>query len=116
MAGVAAARMAEKRKARSKHWVVEQADILKFGRDGWKEETCYWRGGSLSPYSPRDDAYRPLKLVPRERNIDLSDPLWGLTLTPRRPTLRDITRELIGGESLGGTWTLELSHCWHVAE
>lgn len=65
---------------------------------------------------PRDDAYRPLKLVPRERNIDLNDPLWGLTLTPRRPTLRDITRELIGGESLGGTWTLELSHCWHVAE
>ncbi|MCJ1438875.1 hypothetical protein MMC27_008265 [Xylographa pallens] len=36
-AAVAAARMAEEGKAPSKYWVVEQADILKLGRDEWKE-------------------------------------------------------------------------------
>ena len=35
-AAVAAARMAEQGKAPSKYWVVEQADIIKFGRDDWK--------------------------------------------------------------------------------
>ncbi|KAK9322036.1 hypothetical protein V1517DRAFT_374229 [Lipomyces orientalis] len=34
-AAVAAARMAEE--APSKYWVVEQADIVKLGRDEWKE-------------------------------------------------------------------------------
>jgi hypothetical protein len=29
--------MAEEGKAPSKYWVVEQADILKYGRDEWKE-------------------------------------------------------------------------------
>ena len=29
--------MAEEGKAPSKYWVVEQADIVKFGRDEWKE-------------------------------------------------------------------------------
>jgi hypothetical protein len=29
--------MVEEGKALSKYWVVEQADILKFGRDEWKE-------------------------------------------------------------------------------
>lgn len=29
--------MAEEEKAPSKYWVVEQADIIKFGRDEWKE-------------------------------------------------------------------------------
>ncbi|KAK9243332.1 protein fmp52-2, mitochondrial [Lipomyces tetrasporus] len=36
-AAVAAARMAEEGKAPSKYWVVEQADIVKLGRDEWKE-------------------------------------------------------------------------------
>ena len=36
-AAVAAARMAEEEKAPSKYWVLEQADILNFGRDEWKE-------------------------------------------------------------------------------
>ena len=36
-AAVAAARMAEEETAPSKYWVLEQADILKFGRDEWKE-------------------------------------------------------------------------------
>ncbi|KAK9311856.1 protein fmp52-2, mitochondrial [Lipomyces starkeyi] len=36
-AAVAAARMAEEGKAPSKYWVVEKADIVKFGRDEWKE-------------------------------------------------------------------------------
>jgi len=36
-AAVAAARMVEEGKAPSKYWVVEQADILKLGRDEWKE-------------------------------------------------------------------------------
>ena len=36
-AAVAAARMAEEGKAPSKYWVVEQADIVKFGRDEWTE-------------------------------------------------------------------------------
>jgi len=34
-AAVAAARMVEEGKAPSKYWVVEQADIVKFGRDEW---------------------------------------------------------------------------------
>jgi hypothetical protein len=29
--------MVEEGKAPSKYWVVEQADIVKFGRDEWKE-------------------------------------------------------------------------------
>ena len=29
--------MAEEEKAPSKYWVVEQADIVKLGRDEWKE-------------------------------------------------------------------------------
>jgi hypothetical protein len=29
--------MAEEGKAPSKNWILEQADILKFGRDEWKE-------------------------------------------------------------------------------
>ena len=29
--------MAEEGKAPSKYWVLEQADIIKFGRDEWKE-------------------------------------------------------------------------------
>ncbi|KAK9321536.1 protein fmp52-2, mitochondrial [Lipomyces orientalis] len=36
-AAVAAARMAKEGKAPSKYWVVEQADIVKLGRDEWKE-------------------------------------------------------------------------------
>jgi len=36
-AAVAAARLAEEGKAPSKYWVLEQADIVKFGRDDWKE-------------------------------------------------------------------------------
>lgn len=36
-AAVAAARMAEEGKAPSKWWVVEQADIIRLGRDEWKE-------------------------------------------------------------------------------
>jgi len=36
-AAVAAARLAEEGKAPSKYWVLEQADIVKFGRDEWKE-------------------------------------------------------------------------------
>ncbi|KAF7177308.1 hypothetical protein CNMCM7691_005198 [Aspergillus felis] len=36
-AAVAAARMAEEGKAPSKYWVVEMGDIVKLGRDGWKE-------------------------------------------------------------------------------
>lgn len=36
-AAVAAARMAEEGKAPSKYWVLEQADIVKLGRDEWKE-------------------------------------------------------------------------------
>jgi hypothetical protein len=29
--------MAEEGKAPSKYWILEQADIVKFGRDEWKE-------------------------------------------------------------------------------
>jgi hypothetical protein len=36
-AAVAAAHMVEEGKAPSKYWVMEQADIVKFGRDEWKE-------------------------------------------------------------------------------
>lgn len=36
-AAVAAARVAEEGKAPAKFWVLEQADILKLGRDEWKE-------------------------------------------------------------------------------
>ncbi|KAB8262473.1 protein fmp52-2, mitochondrial [Aspergillus pseudonomiae] len=36
-AAVAAARMAEAGKAPSKYWVLEQADIVRLGRDDWKE-------------------------------------------------------------------------------
>ncbi|ORY59187.1 uncharacterized protein BCR38DRAFT_460518 [Pseudomassariella vexata] len=36
-AAVAAARMVEEGKAPSKYWVMQQADILEFGRDEWKE-------------------------------------------------------------------------------
>ena len=36
-AAVAAARMAEEGKAPSKWWVVEQADIIRLGRDEWRE-------------------------------------------------------------------------------
>ncbi|KAF4234882.1 hypothetical protein CNMCM6805_008355 [Aspergillus fumigatiaffinis] len=36
-AAVAAARMAEEGKAPSKYWVVEMGDIVKLGRDEWKE-------------------------------------------------------------------------------
>lgn len=36
-AAVAAARMAEEGKAPSKYWVVNMADIVKYGRDEWKE-------------------------------------------------------------------------------
>ena len=36
-AAVAAALMVEEGKAPSRYWVVEQADIIKFGRDEWKE-------------------------------------------------------------------------------
>ncbi|KAK7737243.1 hypothetical protein SLS63_003034 [Diaporthe eres] len=36
-AAVAAARAAEEGKAPSKFWCVEQAEILKLGRDEWKE-------------------------------------------------------------------------------
>ncbi|KOC09284.1 hypothetical protein AFLA70_39g003950 [Aspergillus flavus AF70] len=36
-AAVAAARMAEEGKAPSKYWVLEQADIVRLGRDEWKE-------------------------------------------------------------------------------
>ncbi|MCJ1419344.1 hypothetical protein MMC32_005698 [Xylographa parallela] len=36
-AAVAAARLAEEGKAPSKYWVVEQADVLRLGRDEWKE-------------------------------------------------------------------------------
>jgi len=36
-AAVAAARMAEEGKASSRYWVLEQADIVRLGRDQWKE-------------------------------------------------------------------------------
>ncbi|OJJ43034.1 hypothetical protein ASPZODRAFT_169627 [Penicilliopsis zonata CBS 506.65] len=36
-AAVAAARMAEEGKAPSKYWILEQADIVRLGRDEWKE-------------------------------------------------------------------------------
>ncbi|KLJ13374.1 protein fmp52-2, mitochondrial [Blastomyces silverae] len=36
-AAVAAARMAEEGKAPSKYWVLEMADIVKYGRDEWKQ-------------------------------------------------------------------------------
>ena len=36
-AAVAAARMAEEGKAPSKYWVVEQPDIIRLGRDEWKD-------------------------------------------------------------------------------
>ncbi|KAI9768825.1 MAG: hypothetical protein M1840_004639 [Geoglossum simile] len=36
-AAVAAARLAQEGKAPSKYWVLEQADIVKYGRDEWKE-------------------------------------------------------------------------------
>ncbi|KAJ5181583.1 hypothetical protein N7449_011730 [Penicillium cf. viridicatum] len=36
-AAVAAARVAEEGKAPSNHWVLEQADIVRLGRDEWKE-------------------------------------------------------------------------------
>ncbi|KAE8348556.1 protein fmp52-2, mitochondrial [Aspergillus coremiiformis] len=36
-AAVAAARLAEEGKAPSKYWVLEQADIIRLGRDEWKE-------------------------------------------------------------------------------
>ncbi|KGO70608.1 hypothetical protein PITC_052020 [Penicillium italicum] len=36
-AAVAAARMVEEGKAPSKYWVLEQADIVRLGRDEWKE-------------------------------------------------------------------------------
>ncbi|KAF7595191.1 hypothetical protein BBP40_006935 [Aspergillus hancockii] len=36
-AAVAAARLAEEGNAPSKYWVLEQADIVKLGRDEWKE-------------------------------------------------------------------------------
>ncbi|EAW23758.1 uncharacterized protein NFIA_033240 [Aspergillus fischeri NRRL 181] len=36
-AAVAAARMADEGKAPSKYWVVEMADIVRLGRDEWKE-------------------------------------------------------------------------------
>lgn len=36
-AAVAAARLAEEGKAPSKYWVVESNDILRLGRDEWKD-------------------------------------------------------------------------------
>lgn len=36
-AAVAAARAAEEGKAPGKYWVLEQADIVRLGRDEWKE-------------------------------------------------------------------------------
>lgn len=36
-AAVAAVRLAQEGKAPSKYWVLEQADIIKYGRDEWKE-------------------------------------------------------------------------------
>ena len=36
-AAVAAARLTQEGKAPSKYWVLEQADIVKYGRDEWKE-------------------------------------------------------------------------------
>jgi hypothetical protein len=36
-AAVAAAGIAEEGKAPSKHWVLEQADVVKYGRDQWKD-------------------------------------------------------------------------------
>lgn len=36
-AAVAAASVANEGKAPSKYWVLEQADIVKFGRNEWKE-------------------------------------------------------------------------------
>jgi hypothetical protein len=35
-AAVVAAQMADERKAPSKYWVLEQADILRLGRDEWR--------------------------------------------------------------------------------
>lgn len=36
-AAVAAARSAEEGKAPGKYWVLEQADIVRMGREEWKE-------------------------------------------------------------------------------
>lgn len=36
-AAVAAARLAQEGKAPSKYWILEQAEIVKYGRDEWKE-------------------------------------------------------------------------------
>ena len=37
-AAVAAVKLVQEDKAPSKYWVLEQADIVKYGRDEWKEE------------------------------------------------------------------------------
>lgn len=36
-AAVAAARLVQEGKVPSKYWVLEQADIVRYGRDEWKE-------------------------------------------------------------------------------
>lgn len=36
-AAVAAAQVAHEGKAPSKYWVLEQADVVKYGRNEWKE-------------------------------------------------------------------------------
>lgn len=36
-AAVAAVRLAQEGKALSKYWVLEQADVVKYGRNEWKE-------------------------------------------------------------------------------
>lgn len=36
-AAVVAAKIAQEGKAPSKYWVLEQADIIKYGRDEWNE-------------------------------------------------------------------------------
>jgi hypothetical protein len=36
-AAVAAVQLAQDGKAPSKYWALEQADIVKYGRDEWKE-------------------------------------------------------------------------------
>ena len=36
-AAVAAARLVQEGKAPAKYWVLEQADVVKYGRSEWKE-------------------------------------------------------------------------------
>ena len=46
-AAVNAARIARKDKTPSKYWVLEQAEIIKYGRDEWKDRSIRQSGTEL---------------------------------------------------------------------